>query len=104
MNNKDKLDLKQLESISGGSFKDSLQIISAIDANPNLKEEWTKAIKKAQKSKDEFFSFTAADQILKMLGIDATFYEHNVAGNQYRKGRQSLSQEQVIAIIKNYKE
>ena len=104
MDNKDRLlDLDQLEKISGGTFADILSIITAIDSNPYLKEEWTKALKEARSNNDEFFSFTAANQILEILGIDATLYEHSIAENQYRKGKESLTQQQVLAIIKNYK-
>ena len=108
--NKKLLDLDELKKVNGGATAEAWEIVDAIDANPYLSDIWDAALNEVSgwdyEDENEFY-FAAALDVLSKIGIGATIYDDMGYGfkNDYRNKTTflSMSHEQVMHIIRNYK-
>ena len=94
-----KLGLDDLDSVAGGNFNETAEIINAIDNNPNLTSAWFSALNSVCGVEDEDLDVMAAQNVLKSLGINASMDFRTSKHNSYG----GLSHAEVLKRIKGYK-
>ena len=95
-----KLELNDLDGISGGNYNETVEIMNAINANPTLAAMFQTACGKVS-GLDEDVDISAATSVLSSIGINANLDYSSPNHNKYNSG--SLSHADVLKKIKGYK-
>lgn len=102
MNNTEnmKLNINDLDGISGGNYAQTADIMNAIDANPALSKMFRNELNSIY-GEDEEVDVIAATRVLDKLGIKASIDYRTAKSNTYNGG--SMSHADVLKKLKGYK-